>query len=67
MFYEVKSSSCASECIKETLGQILLYSLKDSDKRPKKHIVVGQYPTIENDKNLEYLRTKYSEYLPNNF
>jgi hypothetical protein len=30
-FYEVKSSSYASECIKEALGQILLYSLNDSD------------------------------------
>ncbi len=49
-FYEVKSSSYASECIKEALGQILLYSLNDTDKRPKKHIVVGQYPTTENDK-----------------
>lgn len=50
VFYEVKSSSYASECIKEGLGQILLYSLKDTDKRPKKHIVVGQYPPTENDK-----------------
>lgn len=49
-FYEVKSSSYASECIKEALGQILLYSLNDKDKRPKKHIVVGQYPTTDSDK-----------------
>lgn len=49
-FYEVKSSSYASECIKEALGQILLYSLNDTDKRRKKHIVVGQYPPTENDK-----------------
>ena len=48
-FYEVKSSSYASECIKEALGQILLYSLNDQDERPKKHIVVGQYPATEND------------------
>jgi hypothetical protein len=52
-FYEVKSSSYASECIKEALGQILLYSLNDKDSRPKKHIVVGQYPATENDK--EYI------------
>lgn len=52
-FFEVKSSSYASECIKEALGQILLYSLNDKDKRPKKHIVVGQYPPTENDK--EYI------------
>jgi len=48
-FYEVKSSSYASECIKEALGQILLYSLNDNDNRPKKHIVVGQYPATDND------------------
>lgn len=58
-FYEVKSSSYASECIKEALGQILLYSLNDTDKRPKKHIVVGQYPTTENDK-------KYIDFLKQN-
>lgn len=56
-FYEVKSSSYASECIKEALGQILLYSLNDTDKRPKKHIVVGQYPTTDNDKNyIDFLK-----------
>ena len=58
-FYEVKSSSYASECIKEALGQILLYSLNDTDKRPKKHIVVGQYPTTNNDK-------KYIDFLKQN-
>lgn len=58
-FYEVKSSSYASECIKEALGQILLYSLNDTDKRPKKHIVVGQYPTTGNDK-------KYIEFIKQN-
>lgn len=58
-FYEVKSSSYASECIKEALGQVLLYSLNDTDKRQKKHIVVGQYPTTENDK-------KYIDFLKQN-
>lgn len=58
-FYEVKSSPYASECIKEALGQILLYSLNDNDKRPKKHIVVGQYPATENDK-------KYIDFLKRN-
>jgi hypothetical protein len=58
-FYEVKSSSYASECIKEALGQILLYSLSDTDERPKKHIVVGQYPTTDNDK-------KYIDFLKQN-
>ena len=58
-FYEVKSSSYASECIKEALGQILLYSLNDRDQRPKKHIVVGQYPATDNDK-------KFISFLKNN-
>lgn len=58
-FYEVKSASYASECIKEALGQILLYSLNDSDKKPKKHIVVGQYPATDND-------TKYIDFLKQN-
>lgn len=49
-FYEVKSAPYASQCIKEALGQILLYSLNDTDKRPKKHYVVGQYPPTNNDK-----------------
>ena len=56
-FYEVKSSSYASECIKEALGQILLYSLNDTDSRPKKHIVVGQYPATDNDqKYINFLK-----------
>ena len=56
-FYEVKSSSYATECIKEALGQILLYSLNDRDTRPKKHIVVGLYPPTDNDnKYIEFLK-----------
>lgn len=58
-FYEVKSSSYASECIKEALGQVLLYSFNDCDERPKKHIVVGQYPANDSDK-------KYIEFLKQN-
>lgn len=58
-FYEVKSSSYASDCVKEALGQILLYSLNDTDNRPKKHIIVGQYPTTDNDK-------KYIDFLKHN-
>jgi hypothetical protein len=52
-FYEVKSASFATECIKEALGQILLYSLNDNDQRIKKHFVVGQYPPTEMDE--EYI------------
>jgi hypothetical protein len=56
-FYEVKTSSYASGCIKEALGQILLYSSNDTDKRSKKHIIVGQYPITENDKKfIDFLK-----------
>lgn len=58
-FYEVKSASYASECIKEALGQILLYSYEDEDKRIKKICVVGQYPATEQDLN-------YINYIKNN-
>ena len=59
-FYEVKSYSYASDCIKEALGQLLLYSLNDhDDTRPKRHIVVGQYPATDNDK-------KYIDFLKKN-
>lgn len=58
-FYEVKSSPYASHCVRDALGQILLYSSNDTDKRPKKHIVVGQYPATEQDK-------KYIDFLKQN-
>jgi len=48
-FFEVKAASFASDCIKEALGQILLYSLNDNDKRTKKHVIVGQYPPTEKE------------------
>lgn len=57
-FYEVKSSSYASECVKEALGQILLYSMRDADTRPRKHFVVGQYPATDNEKKyIEFLKS----------
>lgn len=58
-FYEVKSSSYANECIKEALGQILLYSYHDQDKRKKKIYVVGQYPANEQDNGyINYIKEK---------
>ncbi len=53
-FYEVKSSSYASDCIKEALGQVLFYSFQDQDDRTKKIFVVGQYPA--NKQDLSYIR-----------
>lgn len=56
-FYEVKSSSYASACIREALGQILLYSYRDEDEREKKIFVVGQYPpTVQEDAYIEYIK-----------
>ena len=58
-FYEVKSSSYASECIRDALGQILLYSYHDQDKRTKKIYVVGQYPANEQDYGyIDYIKEK---------
>lgn len=57
--YEVKSSSYASECVREALGQILFYSYHDQDKRTKKIYVVGQYPANEQDYGyIEYVKDK---------
>jgi len=66
-FYEVKSSSYASECIREALGQILLYSYHDQDKRKKKIFIVGQYPANDQDFGyIDYIKEKLNldfEYL----
>lgn len=48
-FYEVKSASYASDCIKDALGQLLSYAFSDSEKKKKKIVVVGQYPPNENE------------------
>jgi hypothetical protein len=47
--YEVKSSSHATDCMKEALGQILAYTHGYKDPRPKKLIVAGQYEPNAND------------------
>jgi hypothetical protein len=44
VFYEVKSSSYASDCIREALGQVLAYTFHEKDNRKRKIVVVGQYP-----------------------
>jgi hypothetical protein len=43
-FYEVKSSSYALACVREAIGQLLFYSIRDEDPRPKRLVVIGQYP-----------------------
>ncbi|MBK8396297.1 MAG: hypothetical protein IPL26_13815 [Leptospiraceae bacterium] len=67
-FYEVKSASYASECIKEALGQILLYSLNDNEKKVKKHFVVGQYPpTLKDQEYIDFIKKNLKlefDYIP---
>ena len=48
-FYEVKSDSYASDCIRNALGQILQYVFRDEDSKPKNIFVVGQYPPNSSD------------------
>jgi hypothetical protein len=48
-FYEIKSSAYASDCIREALGQILLYAHSDNDERPKQLIIAGQYKPNDSD------------------
>ncbi|MFA7418892.1 MAG: hypothetical protein WCZ90_04325 [Melioribacteraceae bacterium] len=49
VFYEVKSSSYASECIKEALGQVLLYLHDYKSNKIKKIVVVGNYRPNEDE------------------
>lgn len=42
--YEVKSSSYPVNCVREAIGQLLYYSICDEDSRPKRLVVVGQFP-----------------------
>lgn len=70
--YEVKSSSYALDCIREAVGQLLFYSIKDPDSRPKRLVVVGQFPPNESEtrfieKLREYLNVDlFYEHLPLN-
>lgn len=50
VFYEVKSASYASDCIKQALGQVLGYVFNDKDARKKRIVVVGHYQPNECDK-----------------
>ncbi len=56
-FYEIKTASFASDCVKQALGQVLLYVHHDSDSRKKKIVVVGQYPPNQDDRGfIEYIQ-----------
>jgi len=54
ILFEVKSSSYASDCVKEALGQILSYLYNDDDKREKHLFVAGQYKP--NDDEVGYIK-----------
>jgi hypothetical protein len=57
IFYEIKSASYASDCVREALGQILSYTYYDKEAKPKKIKVVGQYPPNENEKDfIKYIK-----------
>lgn len=70
--YEVKSSSFALECVREAVGQLLFYSIRDPDPRPKRLVVIGQFEPNESETRfLEKLRESLTvdlsyEYLPLN-
>lgn len=58
VFYEVKSASYASDCVEEALGQLFRYIFQDSDERPKRIVVVGQFPPNPPDqKFIEFVRS----------
>ena len=49
IYYEVKPYQSATKCIREGLGQLLLYVARDSHNKKKKLVVVGPRPLIEED------------------
>jgi len=59
--YEVKSSSYALACVREAIGQLLFYSIRDEDPRPKRLVVIGQYPpTPDEEEFIKRLTTQLS-------
>ncbi|MCL1936847.1 MAG: hypothetical protein FWF52_00420 [Candidatus Azobacteroides sp.] len=60
-YFEVKSDSFASDCIKKALGQVLQYSFKDSTSKVKKLCVVGQFkPNNDEKKFIEFIKNNLS-------
>ena len=57
--YEVKSAAYASDCVKQALGQILMYSFREKDERPQKIFIAGQYaPTKHDDEYIQFIKDK---------
>ena len=56
-FYEVKSASYAIGCIRQALGQVLLYAHRDQINKTQKIIVAGQYaPSKEEKEYISFLK-----------
>lgn len=59
VFYEVKSASYASNCIRQALGQVLAYTFHEKDMRKRKIVVVGPYPPNKSDEEfIEYVKSQ---------
>jgi hypothetical protein len=61
IFYEVKPYHQVADCIREGLGQVLLYGFYSEDKRPKKLVIVGPFAaSYEEQELVDYLKTNSS-------
>lgn len=61
IFYEIKTSSTAKQCIRLALGQLLEYSHWADNERAQKLIIVGAIsPSDDAKRYLEYLRSRYN-------
>jgi len=59
-FYEIKTSSTAKACIRQSLGQIMEYSYWPGHQQAKKLVIVGEaMATEEETKYLDFLRKKF--------
>ncbi len=50
ILYEIKAAAYASECVRQALGQLIGYLFNDTDARPKRVVIVGQYPPNESER-----------------
>ena len=61
VFYEIKTSSTAKQCIRLAMGQLLEYSHWADSERAQKLIIVGAIsPSDDAKRYLEYLRGRYN-------
>lgn len=61
IFYEIKTSNTAKQCIREALGQILEYTYYDSKKIAQKIVIAGEYPIdVKTRKYLQFLNSEFN-------